>query len=280
MHCLAFVQYGFILTPLEEFALEIKHILHFRCYLVALRERSTEITVVTRVFACRSHRIFIAVQHLRNTTHRSQQHIRQFHTAQVFVLHHISDTRHVMVAEERQQFIHVRIEVIHRQRVIDAGQTVPPTFTVVLQGLTNSLFRWEIHHGRQVRIEAVEVLRAALPVRYSRSRTGPAFTNDIQFRILITDGFEPLAARLLLDIRIGIYAQTVQVGIFHPPDRPLLEIFQQVRVLQVHIRHRMVEPTAVTELTVKIRSVDIIVRREAVVRVRELIELVNPVGVG
>ena len=244
MHRLAEMQYRFVLAPLEQTTLEIEHILHRRCYLIALRQRSTQQRVCIRIAVSR-HRILIAVQHLRNTAHRSKQHVSQLHATRVFVLDNIRDTRHVVVAKECQQLIHIGVHIVHRHGVIHARQTVTPTAAVILQCLTNRLFYREVHHGRQVRIEAVEVLRAALPISHCRSWTSPAFAYDIEVRILFANSLEPLTAGYLLNIRIRVHTKTVQVCIFNPPDRPLLEVFEQVGVLQIHIRHRLVEPSAV-----------------------------------
>ena len=182
-----------------------------------------------------------------------------------------------MVAEEREQFIDIRVHIIHCQRVIYTRQTAAPEITVILQCLTNSLFRREIHHGRQVRIKAVEVLCTALPISDSRRRTSPAFTYNIDIRELITNRFEPIRSGLFLNIRIGVHAQSVQVSVFNPPDGPLLEILQQVGILEVHVRHWTIEPTAVTQLTVVFRGIDVIVGSEHVIGGCELRELINPI---
>ena len=116
-----------------------------------------------------------------------------------------------------------------------------------------------------------------MPVSHSRSGTCPALANNIDIRVLLADRSQPFAARDLLDIRIRVHAQTVQIGIFDPPDSPLLEVFEQILVLQIHVRHRFVEPSAVGELLVVLRSVDVVVGSEAVIGVGELRELVDPV---
>ena len=74
----------------------------------------------------RRHRVLVAVQQLRDTTHGRQQHVCQLHAARVFVLHDVGDARHVVVAEEGQQFVHVCVHVIERHRVIHACQAVAP----------------------------------------------------------------------------------------------------------------------------------------------------------
>ena len=119
-----------------------------------------------------------------------------------------------------------------------------------------------------------------MPVSHSRRRTGPALTDDVDVRILLTNRLEPFAARNFLDIRIRIHAQTVQIRELNPPDSPLLEILQQIGVLEVHIRHRAVEPTAVGLQAVKLRRVDIVVGGEHIACACELVELVDPVVVG
>ena len=209
MHRLTPMKYRFGLTPLEQLALEIIHILHFLCHFCALWQRSAQVRVVARIRASGSHRILIAIKHLRNTAHSGQKHICQLHTAQIFVFHYIRNTCHVVVAKESEQLVHIGIHIIHGHGVIDAGQTIAPSLTVILQCLTDCLFYREIHYSRQVRIKAVEVLSAALPISYSRSGTRPTFAYNIDIRVLFTDCFEPLTARNLLYIRVCIHAQTV-----------------------------------------------------------------------
>ena len=82
--------------------------------------------------AVRRHGILIAVQQLRDTAHGCQENVRQFHAARIFVFDDIGDTCHVMVAEESEQFIHIRVHIIHGHRVIYTCQAVAPTRTVVL----------------------------------------------------------------------------------------------------------------------------------------------------
>ena len=119
-----------------------------------------------------------------------------------------------------------------------------------------------------------------MPVRYCWSRTGPTLAYDIDIRVLLSDGFKPLAARNPLDIRIGIHTQTVQIRELNPPYSPLLEILQQIGVLKVHIRHRFIEPAAIAELTVVLRGIDIVVGSEDIIGIGELGELVDPIRIG
>ena len=185
-----------------------------------------------------------------------------------------------MVAEERKQQVHICVHIIHRHRIIHTGQTVAPTLTVILQCLTNSLLNREVHYGRQVGIKSVKISGSALPISHSRSRSRPALTYYINMRILGANSSKPFASRYLLNIRIRINTQSVQVCILNPPDSPQLEILQQIGVLQVHIWHRRVEPTTVGKETIVLRSVDVIIGGKHIVRVRELVELVNPIVIG
>ena len=70
-----------------------------------------------------------------------------------------------------------------------------------------------------------------------RDRRSPALPYDIKVRILFTDSLAPSAHRFLLIVRIGVNPESVKSGIFDPPDRPLLEIPECERIIEVHVRH-------------------------------------------
>ena len=112
-----------------------------------------------------------------------------------------------------------------------------------------------------------------MPICYGRCRACPTLAYDIEVRVFVHDGFYPFASWHHLYIWIGVHAQAVEVGVFDPPDSPLLEVLQQVGVLEVHIGHWAVEPTAVGEQTVVLRCVDVVVSRENVVGVGKCVEL-------
>ncbi len=88
-----------------------------------------------------------------------------------------------------------------------------------------------------MRVETVTVGVAALPVSELVDVGVPALPYYIKVGIFIHHGFAPLAHRDFLVVRIGVHAQTVLSGIFCPPNRPLLEIFQHERIVEIHIRH-------------------------------------------
>ena len=70
MHRLTGMQHFLRFTPVEEAALELVHLPHIVRHFLTLRQRSTQVGVVVHVlFIRRCHRVLIAVQHLRDTTH-------------------------------------------------------------------------------------------------------------------------------------------------------------------------------------------------------------------
>ena len=150
-----------------------------------------------------------------------------------------------MVAEHNHNIVDIGIHIIHSKHIVHACEAVAPTLSIGFERLADSLLEREVHDRRHVAIEAVVVVGATLPVSYGRGRACPTFAYDIEVRIFVHDGFNPLASRNHLDIWVGVNAQTIEVGILNPPDSPLLEIFEQIRVLEVHIRHWAVEPSAV-----------------------------------
>ena len=184
---------------------------------------------------------------------------------------------HIVVANEGEEIVQISIMIILCEGVIHASKAIAPTFAIARKSSTNSFFRWEVHYGRQVRIEAIVVLMISLPISYFRSRTRPAFAYDIDMRIFVANGFAPIRCRHFLIIGIRIYAQTIQISIFNPPDCPLLEILQEVGIVKVHIGHVGVKPTGIVDIAVIFRCIDIIRGRKYIVGLRIGAELMNPI---
>ena len=93
-------------------------------------------------------------------------------------------------------------------------------------------------------VETVTVGVAALPVGKLVDVGVPALTHDVEVWIFIHHGLAPLAHRDFLVVRVGVHTQAVLAGELGPPDRPLLEIFQHERIVEIHVRHRRHEPAA------------------------------------
>ena len=184
-----------------------------------------------------------------------------------------------MVAVEDKQIVGVGVQKIFRYYLVALQQSVAPTFAVVTKCGAHSLLQREVHHTGQVGVVAIRVTCIGLPVCHLRGGTCPALAYDIDTGILVAYGFGPLGDRHFLVVRIGIHAQSINIHSLNPPDCPLLEVFEHVGVVEVHVWHRGVEPTAVHTQEISLRGVRVGCGRELPVRTCECRVLVNPVVV-
>ena len=216
--------------------------------------------VADAVLALQEHH-FVAVVQLRDTAHGGQQGHRQFHLGGIGA-EGVTGTGVVVVGEERHHMAQVLIHEVLGQHSVDAGHALVPVHLLLIEGLVDGVLQREVHDGRQVGVEAVLVGVVLLPVGQLRDVVIPAFAHDVQVGILFQHGLAPLAHGFGLIVRIGVHAQTVQVGVFHPPDGPLLEILQDKGIVQVHIRHGRYEPAAFLTVTVGLGGVGIHIHGE------------------
>ena len=108
VHGAACVNHWFALAPLEEATLIVEHILHLSSHLLAEWQRHTQ-GGVTQFAVSRLHSVLIAVEHLWNTAHGSQQGIGYLHATWVLVHHYISNTVHIVVAQHQQDIVDIAI---------------------------------------------------------------------------------------------------------------------------------------------------------------------------
>ena len=182
-----------------------------------------------------------------------------------------------MVSREDHHLRKVMVHEVMRKDVVDTEDAFAPAGVVLVQTCTESVMKRKVHDGREVRIEAVLVLVSTLPVCKLRNRNSPAFSHDVEVRILVHDSLAPLSHRLLLVVRICVHAESIEVSPLDPPDGPLLEILEDERVVKVHVHHRGVEPSAFLDIEVLLRSIRVHVGREHDVRAGISIEHMIPV---
>ena len=111
-------------------------------------------------------------------------------------------------------------------------------------------------------IEAVPVGIVLLPVGHLRDVHVPALAHNVHLGIFVRHGLAPLAHGFRLVVRIGVHPESVQSGVFRPPDGPLLEILEHEGVLQVHVRHGRDKPAALLALQVPLRGMRVHVHGE------------------
>ena len=200
------------------------------------------------VLALQEHH-FVAVVQLRNTAQGGQQGDGQLHAAGVLP-EDVSGAGMVMVGEESEEVGDIVVHEVLGQHGIHAGHALVPPHLILAQSGMDGMLQREVHHGGQVGIEAVLVGIVLLPIGHLRDVVVPALAHDVHIGILLQHGLAPLAHGAGLVIGIGVYPETVQIGVLYPPDSPLLEILENVGVVQVHIRHGRHEPAALLALPV------------------------------
>ena len=286
VHRAAVVDHGLRLAPLEE---PLRVVEEPRLYGIALRRveqvhrvalpaageiHAQPAVSLREVFRGEHH--LVAREYLRDAAHRGQHRHREFQPVGVSA-YDVADAVGVVVGDEDHHFRQVMVDEIVRQAVVDARHALAPAERVGGQRPADGLLQREIHDRRQVRVEAVLVGIAALPVCQLRDRRRPAFAHDVEIGVFPAYGRAPLAHRHLLVVGVGVDAEPVQAGILDPPHGPLLEILQHIGIVEVHVGHRRHEPAALLQVEVVARSVGIHVRREADVRPGVFGELVYPV---
>lgn len=92
--------------------------------------------------------------------------------------------------------------------------------------------------------------RGHLPIGDGGRVIDPALADDVDVRIFVADGCDPVGDGVFVAVRKSVDAQAVEVGVFNPPYRPLLEILQGKGVAEVHVGHGAVEPAARIQLAV------------------------------
>ena len=158
------------------------------------------------------------------------------------------------------------IHEIMRKTVVNPDHPLSPCLGIRRQPLAYRFLQREIHYRRQMRVESVPVRISALPVCKLRYRRSPALSHYIESGIFFQNGSAPFAHGLLLIVRVSVYPETVQTGIFYPPYGPLLEILQYERIVQIHVRHGRHEPSAFLKIQVVFRCIRIHIRGKAYIR--------------
>ena len=97
-----------------------------------------------------------------------------------------------MVAREDEHLRKVVIYEIVREDVIYLAHAGSPSAIVLIEGITESIVKREVHDGRKMRVKAVLVGVAALPVGKLRDGRGPALSHNIEVRIFVHDCLAPL----------------------------------------------------------------------------------------
>ncbi len=127
----------------------------------------------------------------------------------------------------------------------------------------------------------VRHFRILLPERNVRGIVHERFAHNIEIRIFVHHPFGPPCHSIFVVVRKRINANTVQIGIFRPPDGILHQIVFHKRIAVVHIRHGGIKPTVFVSESVCFRSIGIKLRCLAVIASFEtffsVFPLMNPV---
>ena len=226
--------------------------------------------------AARSEHLLVTREYLRDAAQCGGQRQHHLHAVRI-APQHVADTVGVMVRTEDKDVLRIGIERIVGNRVKHLGDTLVPILIISVKSLAESAMQGKIHDRREVGVESVAVHRPVLPIGQLGDVVCPDLAHYVDVRILLAHRGTPLGHRHLLIVRISVHAQAVKVGIFDPPNSPLLEILQQIRVVEVHVRHRGIEPSALHVVPVDAGRIGIVLHREIAVGVRILRPLMDPV---
>ena len=221
----------------------------------------------------------VAVVKLRDAAQGRKKRHREPHPGRI-VPQHVARAVMVVVREEDHQVRQVLVREILGQDRVDPRHALVPPDLVLGKGAEHRLLEREVHDAGQMAVEAVPVGIPRLPVGDLRDVHVPAFAHDVHLRVLAADRLAPLGHRLGLVVRVGVHAEAVQARVLDPPHRPLLEVAQYVRVVQVHVRHRRDEPAALLPVAVLHGSVRIHIHREERVHLHVRLGDVVPVREG
>ena len=251
MFSLSIVNYSFILTPVEELGSKIvilflssctprssESILCIAC--PATREILTNIAIAFALVAC--HCYLTTIIQLRNTTRRCQQ--CDNHLIVLYLRIYVIDTCCIVIFGKDKQVVDVFIQKIISEIVVELYHTFVPR-RCRAKCFSYSIKKWKIHHSRQVSIIALYRTDRAifLPIRHLGTLVEPHLPHNIEMRILIGDSLCPFSNAFFVVIRIGIYAQTVEVGVFYPPNCILGEVVKHQWICLVEVGHRACKPT-------------------------------------
>ena len=243
----------------------------------AAREVNAKSAMVTWILeVVRHEHKLITGKDLRIPTHCRHHRHYYLHTVRILTKN-VTKTCCIVVSGEYHHVRKIMVHEIMRKDVVHTENTLAPARVILIDSRTYRVVEREVHDGLEVRVEAVLVLIVSLPVCKLRNRSCPALAHDIEVRILVHDSGTPLRHRILLIVWICVYSESVKISPFDPPDRPLLEIFQHVRIVEVHVHHRCVEPAALLDIEILLRSVRVHIGREYDIRTCVCIEDMIPV---
>ena len=233
-------------------------------------------SVVALAVAALHEHHFVSVVQLRYAAEGRHKGYCKLHLVRI-ALDDVARARMVVVGEEYHHVVQVVIDEILGQDAIDAGHALVPPYLVLAEGGDYGVTQREVHDAGEVAVVAVLVGVAALPVCDLGNERIPAFAHYVDAGVLLAHGLAPLRHGARLVVRECVNAQSVQVGIFHPPDGPLLEVLEYERIVEVHVRHGGHEPAALLTGEVGLRRMGIHIDGEQGVHLHVLGETVDPV---
>ena len=263
------------LAPVEESLGVVVHLYGDRIFPPVQREVYAETSVALPAVAGYAHQL-VCIENLRDSPEGSHHRHHHFLTRNA-VIEHVGDAVGVVVARENHHIGHIRVVEVVGYCVVDLDQSLVPVHGVTRHSLAYCGLQREVHYARQIAVEAVTVRVAALPIDQLRHVAGPDLAHDIEIRVLAAHALAPLAHRIFLVVRIGVHAETVEVGVFYPPHCPLLKVLEHERIVQIHVRHRSVEPAAFHIGLVQVGAIRVVLGREGAVAVGIFRPYVNPV---
>ena len=135
------------------------------------------------------------------------------------------DTCRIMIFCKDEQIVDVFIQKVVRKVVVELHHTFVPR-RCGTESLSYRIEEREVHYRRQVGVIALYRTDRAilLPIRHLCALSKPYLAHNVEIRIFISNGFRPLGNTCFVVIRISIHTQTVEVGVFYPPNRVLGEV--------------------------------------------------------
>ncbi len=263
------------LSPLEECAHVVVQVFGDGIGLPVQRKHHPEASVALGEVIRDGHHL-VSGENLRKPAHRGHEAHHEFQFCGVFA-DHVPYAIGVVVAGEHHHIVRVGDVEVIGHGVVDFGDAVVPVFIVGVDAGADRIHQAEVHYRREVRVEPVPVGVVSLPVGDLRHVGRPHLAYDVVVRVFIHQGLAPLGHRFFLVVRVGVHPEPVKVGPFCPPDGPLLEILQEIRVVEVHVHHAGVKPAADHVLMVEFRAVRVVLGRERAVGMGVFRPLVHPV---
>ena len=158
----------------------------------------------------------------------------------------------VVVVKENKHIGRVRIEDVVGHRDIDVEQTGRVHvvgLALICESVRGEESQVEVHHTLQVGIIFLIQGAASLPpCREAASDRIPSLSCYVEVGIFLKSFLAPSRREKGIHVGMGILTNSVNPGIFNPPDTVLYQVVGHERILVVEVGHAPVEPSVREEL--------------------------------